>query len=310
MTISAPHSLVRPLPPAPRGLSRRSLLKSGLGLTGVAGLMLPGTGAYAAMEAATGLAITDYAPVPPAWPDRHRLTITVIADLHAGGPNMGLERVVQVVDAGNALGSDLVVILGDYFATHRFITEKVAHAAWAAELARLKAPLGVYAILGNHDWWYDVAGVRRALHQVRIPVLENDAVLLGEPGRRFWLAGLGDQLAHWLGPNQFRGVDDLPGTLRLVRSDDPVILLAHEPDIFPTVPSRVALTLAGHTHGGQIRLPFIEPSWAPSAYGARFAYGHIVEQGRHMIVSGGLGTSIVPLRLGVTPEIVRITLGA
>lgn len=310
MTISASSHFVRPMPPAPRGLTRRGLLKSGLGLTGVAGLMLPGTAAYAAVEAANGLAITDYAPVPPSWPDRHRLSITVIADLHAGGPNMGLERVVQVVDAGNALGSDLVVILGDYFATHRFITEQVPHAAWAVELARLKAPLGVYAILGNHDWWHDVDGVRRALSQVRIPVLENDAVLLGEPGRRFWLAGLGDQLAHWVGPHQFEGVDDLPGTLAKVRSDDPVILLAHEPDIFTQVPARVALTLAGHTHGGQIRLPLIGTPWVPSDYGARFAYGHIVEQNRHMIVSGGLGTSIVPLRLGVTPEIVRVTLGA
>jgi uncharacterized protein len=223
---------------------------------------------------------------------------------------MGIERVRQVVDAGIALGSDLVVILGDFFATHRFVTERVAHAAWAAELARLKAPLGVYAILGNHDWWYDIAGVRSALHKVRIPVLENDAVLLGEPGRRFWLAGLGDQLAHWLGPSEFEGVDDLPGTLAKVATSDPVILLAHEPDIFPQVPSRVALTLAGHTHGGQIRLPIIDRGLAPSAFGARFAYGHIVEQRRHMIVSGGLGCSKVPLRLGVPPEIVRVTLGA
>ncbi|HEY5167489.1 MAG TPA: hypothetical protein VII80_06785 [Pseudolabrys sp.] len=123
--------------------------------------------------------------------------------------------------------------------------------------------------------------------------MENDAVLLGEPGRRFWLAGLGDQLAHWIGPNQFQGVDDLPGTLARVRSDDPVILLAHEQDIFTRVPPRVALTLAGHTHGGQIRLQFMPPVKAPSAYGARFAYGHIVEQGRHVIVSGGLGTSKV-----------------
>ena len=75
-------------------------------------------------------------------------------------------------------------------------------------------------------------------------------------------------------------------------------------------PERVVLTLAGHTHGGQIVLPFVPPLWAPSEYGARFAYGHIVEEGRHMIVSGGLGCSNVPLRLGVPPEIVRVTLGA
>ncbi len=312
MTIGAPTTFIRPMPgpPAGSGLTRRGLLKAGLGLAGVAGLVMPGTTAYAAVEAAHDLVITDYWPVPPNWPDTHRLSITVVADLHAGGPNMGLERVSQVVDAANALGSDLTVVLGDYFATHRFVTERVPHAAWAAELARLKAPLGVYAILGNHDWWYDIAGARAALAGVRIPVMENDAILLGKPGRRFWLAGLGDQLAHRLGHNHFRGVDDLPGTLARVATPDPVILLAHEPDIFTQVPPRVALTLAGHTHGGQIRLPLLQPVWAPSAYGARFAYGHIVEQGRHMIVSGGLGCSKVPLRLGVPPEIVRVQLGA
>jgi hypothetical protein len=88
-----------------------------------------------------------------------------------------------------------------------------------------------------------------------------------------------------------------------------VILLAHEPDIFTQVPDRVALTLAGHTHGGQIRVPLLWPHFVPSMYGARFAYGHIVEQGRHMVVSGGLGTSMIPARLGVPPEIVHITLG-
>ena len=85
-----------------------------------------------------------------------------------------------------------------------------------------------------------------------------------------------------------------------------MILLAHEPDIFTKVPERVALTIAGHTHGGQIRLPMMQPLCTPSAYGARFAYGHIIESGRHMIVSGGLGCSGVPLRLGVPPELVRI----
>src|SRR5690606_29071409 len=126
------------------------------------------------------------------------------------------------------------------FATHPFITERVPHAAWAGELARLKAPLGVHAILGNHDWWYDVAGVRKALADVRIPLMENDAVLLGPPGQRLWLAGLGDQIAYPVGHGNFRGVDDLPGTLARLRTDDPVILLVHEPDIFPKVPERVA----------------------------------------------------------------------
>ena len=296
--------------PPKTGLTRRRLLATGLGITGAAGLIPAGTGAYAAFEAAHDLNVTLYSPLPQNWPMTHRLSISVIADLHAGGPNMGIARVRQVVDAANALGSDLIVILGDYFATHRFITEHVPHDAWAGELARLKARFGVYAVLGNHDWWYDSEGVRRALARVRMPLLENDAVLLGDPGAKFWLAGLGDQIAYWLGPNRFRGVDDLPGTLAKCATSDPVILLAHEPDIFPKVPSRVALTLAGHTHGGQIRLPFIEPRWTPSAYGQRFAYGHIVEQGRHMIVSGGLGTSYVPLRLGVPPEVVQIKLGA
>jgi predicted MPP superfamily phosphohydrolase len=307
MTIDLRGPFVRP--PTARPLSRRGLLKAGLTLTGAAGILMPGTTAYAAMEAANGLVITDYALTPPGWSPAQRLTIAVIADLHAGGPNMGIKRVREVVDAANTLQCDLTVILGDYFATHHFVTEVVPPPAWAAELARLRAPLGVYGILGNHDWWYAIDATRAALAKVRIPVMENDAVLLGAPGRRFWLAGLGDQIAYPLGHGRFRGVDDLPGTLKKITTADPVILLVHEPDIFTQVPERVSLTLAGHTHGGQIRLPLNPPVWAPSKYGARFAYGHIVERGRHMIVSGGLGPSKVPLRLGVTPEILRITLG-
>jgi uncharacterized protein len=296
-----------PGPAAPR-MTRRGLLKAGLGLTGFAGILMPSTTAYAAAEAAQGLNVTRYRLKPPRWRAGQRLTITVIADLHAGGPNMGIARVRQVVDAGNALGSDLIVVLGDFFATHAFVTERVPHAAWAAELARLQAPHGVHAILGNHDWWYDVDGVRGALAKVGIPVMENDAVLLGNAGDRYWLAGLGDQIAHRIKPGQFRGADDLPGTMRQITTPDPVILLVHEPDIFTQVPGRVALTIAGHTHGGQIRLPLVPPVWTPSAYGARFAYGHIVERGRHMIVSAGLGCSVAPLRLGMPPEIVRVEL--
>lgn len=291
-----------------RGLSltRRSLLLGAAGLTTLVG---PMTAAYAGFEAAEMLRVTRYRLTPPTWHAGHRLSITVISDLHAGGPNMGRERIRAVVDTANLQGSDLVVLLGDYFATHSFITEIVPPEVWSAELGRLRAPLGVYAILGNHDWWNQVGNTRRAFADVKIPVLENDALRLGPRGARFWLAGLGDQLAHIVGRRRYHGVDDLPGTLSRIDSDDPVILLAHEPDIFPKVPERVALTLCGHTHGGQIRIPMLWPHFVPSAYGARYAYGHIVEGGRHMIVSGGLGTSGIPARLGVEPEILRIDIG-
>lgn len=287
-------------------ISRRSLLLGGVGIAALSGSAVAG---YAGAEAASMLEVTRYKLKPRNWPAGQRLTITVIADLHAGGPNMGLQRIRDIVDTSNALRSDIVLLLGDFVATHRFVTEPVPAPVWAAELMRLKAPLGLHAILGNHDWWFQQTEIRHALAGAKIPVMENDAVLLGEAGARFWLAGIGDQLAIPLGQGRFRGADDLPATMARIASDDPVILMVHEPDIFTNVPDRVSLTLAGHTHGGQMRLPLVWPAFVPSQYGARFAYGHIVEGGRDLIVSGGLGTSVVPMRIGVPPEIVHVELG-
>jgi predicted MPP superfamily phosphohydrolase len=292
--------------PKTRVTRRRLLAASG----GVVGSSLVGTAAYAGGVEARSLAVTRYAPQPPAWPSGHRLSITVIADIHAGGPNMTVSHVRRMVDTANELKSDLVVLLGDYIATYRFVDVRMPNRIWAAELARLSAPLGTWAVLGNHDWWHDPAGIRTSLTAVGISVLENDAVLLGPEGARFWLAGLGDQRAYRLGHGRFRGVDDLPRTLSQIRTGDPIVLLAHEPDIFAHLPERIALTLAGHTHGGQIRLPLIWPAFVPSKYGARYAYGHVVEDGRHLIVSGGLGTSFIPARLGMPPEVVQVVLGA
>jgi predicted MPP superfamily phosphohydrolase len=288
-------------------VTRRRMLTWPAGLLGLA---VAGTGAYAGAIEPMGLVVTRYKLTPPTWPAGRKLTITVIADLHAGGPDMLLPHVRHVVDTANELRSDLIVLLGDYTAWYSFKRDWMPDALWAGELARLTAPLGTWAILGNHDWWHDLGGVRDALAGARIPVLENDVVLLNAASQPFWLAGIGDQLAHRLNHGGFRGVDDLPGTLARVRTDDPVLLLVHEPDIFTKVPPRVALTLAGHTHGGQIRLPLIWPFFVPSEYGARFAYGHVIEDDRHMIVSGGLGTSVIPARLGVPPEIVHVELGA
>ena len=145
-----------------------------------------------------------------------------------------------------------------------------------------------------------------------IPVYENDVVRLSKDGRAFWLAGLGDQLAFWPTRRRYSdrrlGVDELATTLAKIPTLDPVVLLAHEPDIMTQVPDRVALVLSGHTHGGQVRLFGWSPM-VPSRYGNRYAYGHVREQ-CDLIVSGGLGCSIVPLRFGVPPEIVVVTVGA
>ena len=302
-----PGTARRSVPSTQPRLTRRRVLAGTVGLLGLSGAS---TAVYAAAIEPERLVVTRYAPALPGWPAGRKLSITVIADLHAGGPDMQLEHVRRIVDRASALQSDIVLLLGDFIASYRFAITKVSDPVWAAELARLSPPLGTWAILGNHDWWHDLRGVRDALAGVKIPVLENDAVLLGPAGQRFWLAGIGDQLAIPLGHGHYRGVDDLPLTLSLIKTDDPVLLMVHEPDIFPRVPARVALTLAGHTHGGQIRVPIIWPHFVPSRYGARFAYGHVVEDERHLIVSGGLGTSIIPARLGVPPEILHIELGA
>ena len=276
-----------------------------------------------AVEASWRLDVTRYPVTPPNWPSGLNLTIGVIADVHAGGPAMPLDRIEAIVDQTNALSPDIIVLLGDFAASYKFKTRKVAPEEWSAVLGKLKAPLGVHAILGNHDWWDDLAAQRtrkgpvigrRMLEKVaHIPVYENDAVRLSKNGRPFWLAGLGDQLAFVAGRKRglrhFRGVDDLPGTLARVRDDAPVILLAHEPDIFPRVPERVSLTLSGHTHGGQVRLFGYSPM-VPSRFGNRFAYGHIVEDDRHLVVSAGLGCSILPVRVGCPPEIVMVDVAA
>ena len=290
--------------------TRRSFLKL-IGTAGLAGLAFT---SYAfAIEPRFRLAVTRYRLSPPGWPaGGRRIRVAVVADIHACEPWMPLGRVEEIVSVTNQLEPDLIVLLGDYIAgMRRFRTGLVPPEAWGRALAGLEAPLGTYAILGNHDWWYDIDTIRATLADHRIPVMENSAELMKpEGGPPFWLAGLGDQLAHIVGHGEFRGVDDLPGTLARIPEDgNPILLLAHEPDIFPKVPDRVSLTLSGHTHGGQVALPFFGRPVVPSAYGQRYAYGHIVEEGRHLIVSGGLGCSIMPIRFGVPPEIVVVDLG-
>jgi hypothetical protein len=292
-------------------------------LTALAGSVLGalGLGGYGfAVEPGLRLRVQRYALNPPGWTPGLRLRVAVLADIHAGMPSMPLDRVRRIVEMTNALEPDLVVLLGDYSNTDRLLRIRADWSEVIPALMGLRAPLGRFAILGNHEWWDDPRAQKerrgptiahRVFASTDIPLLENAAVRLVKDGRPFWLLGLGDQLAFHIGRRRQEGVDDLPGTLAKVADDAPAILLAHEPDVFPKVPRRVSLTLAGHTHGGQVRLFGWSPV-VPSDYGNRYAYGHVVEDGRHLIVSGGLGTvsaGLAPIRLGMPPEIVVVELG-
>lgn len=299
-------------------LTRRGVLKAAGGLF-AAGFS---TSAYAVgVEPLLRLNTTTYRITPPGWPERQKLRIVALADIHACAPWMSASRIGDICRHANDLGGDIIVLLGDYVSSMRVVWGEVAPAKWAAALATLRAPLGVHAVLGNHDWWEDpdaqAAGggetfSHRALRDAGIVVHSNGARRIETATGAFWLAGLEDQLAlrpdNQLNRYGYVGLDDLPGTLAQVTDEAPIILLAHEPDIFPQVPARVSLTLSGHTHGGQVRLFGYAPV-VPSAYGNRFAYGHIVEEGRHLCVSGGLGCSLAPIRFGSPPEIMVVDLG-
>jgi predicted MPP superfamily phosphohydrolase len=124
-------------------------------------------------------------------------------------------------------------------------------------------------------------------------------VRVDDDGAELWIAGISDL---------WTGHPDIAAALAKVSDDAPVIALTHNPDIFPDIPARVALTLAGHTHGGQVVLPFIGRPFIHSPFGARYTHGLVVEGTRDLFVTTGIGTSIVPVRFGVPPEIAVLTL--
>lgn len=295
-------------------MTRRGFLKF-LGRLTLAGAAL-GTYGFV-IEPGFLLRTQYYAFIPPRWTTGLKLRLVLLADPHLVEPHMPLSRWQAIIGIANALEGDLVLLMGDYVAGHFFRTGTVPVAAAAEAASHLKAPLGVFSINGNHDWWDDLSAQRRgagpplaerAMEDNGIPVLSNRAIQLGKNGQPFWLSGTDSIVAIKKGRGRFESRADLALALAGITDDAPVIHLAHEPDLFVKIPDRVSLTLSGHTHGGQVRLFGWSPV-TPSDFGNRFAYGHVVENGRHLVVSGGLGCSIMPLRFGMPPEITVIDLG-
>jgi predicted MPP superfamily phosphohydrolase len=217
-----------------------------------------------------------------------------VADLHAGAGHMTPARVRRVVDTVLAEGPDLVLLLGDYVDSTWLGRGRADPARVARELARLP---NAGAVLGNHDWRAAGAAMGAALAAEGIPVLENAAREVA-PG--LWVGGTAEY--------RFRE-PDVTGTLAAVPPEAAVLLMIHDPDLFPRVPARVALTVAGHLHGGQVNLPLLRRAKLPTRYGERYLAGLVVENGRHLYVSSGLGTSGLPVRLRRPPELPVLRIG-
>jgi predicted MPP superfamily phosphohydrolase len=233
-----------------------------------------------------------------AWPAGQRpLRVLLMSDIHVQGPDMPPERLLRIVQQANALRPDLVLIAGDLIGDKQVASRTYTAEEMAAPLAALQAPMGRFAVLGNHDHWNDGPAVHAALTGAGIRVLTNEAVRVGPLS----LGGLDDD---------FTGRADLGRTVVGMQMAGGVpVLLSHSPDPFPDVPVDVPLMLSGHTHCGQISLPVIGPLATESRHGKRYACGRIDERGRSLIVSAGLGTSVLPTRIGALPDMWLIELG-
>jgi predicted MPP superfamily phosphohydrolase len=240
--------------------------------------------------------------VLPHWPrEFDGLRVAVLSDIHAGSPFIDTAKLNQIVRQTNETHPDVILLLGDLMVKEHFYKHPLAPEIIAAALQGLHARLGVYAVLGNHDWWFNGPRVQLALTKAHITVIENDVVQIQSNGSSFFLLGISDL---WTRPQ------NIAETVQRIPSGTPVIAITHNPDIFPAIPESVALTLAGHTHGGQINIPFVGRPVVPSRFGQRYAAGLIQEGSKKLFVTTGIGTSIIPVRFRVPPEIVILILKA
>lgn len=250
----------------------------------------------------SSIRVKEYRVGIPNWrPSIQGLRVAVLADLHVGSPLNGLDNLRRVVQLTNAAKPDIILLPGD-FVIHRMIGATfVPPDQIAAELAVLTAPLGVFGAMGNNDRSFDPGGVANAFAEKGIRLLEDEAAEVVSSRGRFWLVGISD---WWTGPH------DVRKALAKVPPQAPLLIFTHNPDVFPTLPDGFSLTVAGHTHGGQVNVPLLGRLVVPSRYGRRFAAGHVVENGLHLFVSTGIGTSIMPLRFRVPPEITVLILSS
>ena len=231
------------------------------------------------------------------------IKVALLADIHLGNTAMTQTRLTDTVEQINASRPDLILLAGDFVTGHDAERATDRAAGLTQPLARLRAPFGVIAVLGNHDYWTAPTAVRTALSRAGVTVLENQVVRRGP----FAIIGIGDR---------FSGHDNVPSSLIAARRIGGVpIVLTHSPDLVPDLPVDQPLVLAGHTHCGQVVLPWIGPlvMHAPSdhwrqLYNPRYRCGIVRDGTRTTIVTAGVGSGTSPIRIGAMPDWWLITL--
>jgi len=281
-------------------VSRRRFLASAGGLGALGG----GLASYATLVEPQRIRVRQFTvPIRDLPASLEGLRIVQVSDTHYG-PFVSLGYLREVIRRANALAADLIVLTGDY--VHR---TPLAIGPGVQVLQGLQARLGVVGVLGNHDHWEGAASVREGFARASIPLLDNRRQFLSRdslrpdaaPGTGIGICGVGD-----LWEDEVRFDQALDG----VPEEVPRIVLAHNPDTAEQIPAglRVDLMLSGHTHGGQLCVPGYGPPLVPSAFGQKYAGGWCAGPRCPVIVSRGVGMAILPVRLGVPPEIGEITL--
>lgn len=230
------------------------------------------------------------------------LNIVVLSDTHVGGVHVDARRVGRIMEKVRRLSPDIVLLVGDYVGGHEPMEERTA--AFQQEIrASLQAMgsaaprYGTYAILGNHDWWYDEGEVRAQLTEAGIVLLDNNVTTISLGNEKLQLAGIGDITTDHAVPALIEKNYD---------PKKPGFIFTHNPDVFVGFPPIATVNFAGHTHGGQVWLPFVGRPGVPSDYGQRFARGRYEDDAGTILVTSGIGTSLLPIRFMTPPEIMVV----
>lgn len=227
--------------------------------------------------------------------------VVAISDIHGGSNHVPEEKLRKLVEETNAQNPDIIVLLGDYVSQTegKRSALKMPIETIAENLKGFQAKYGVFAVIGNHDWWYDDKKVQAEFERIGIKVLENEtaAIRVGNETISIW--GIEDLWRNRKVPT---------AAFEKIADKKNILAITHNPDSLLLTPNSISLMIAGHSHGGQVNYPF----YGPKAYvnDPRFMAGSTVVDGKHIFITTGIGTSVVPLRFRVPPEIAVLTLFA